>query len=316
MKKILIMIVLLILVCAPSLAETYTYSNEAVLAFFFECEDFDREIPASLTDAFKDCIEAGDEILCGTVYASKGHSAPDTLIRSEALLALRRDEKILLLGAKVLEDGWRCEVETDSFLSPGQKFDLTTLPLHNSEGAFLGAALAIVCGEEAFLVSVRDDLHVMLEQYQTPWKDGSMLKIRVGMSFLYASRYKDGIEQESRSATGVFSMRLCGWTYENFPKSCAEVAAWEGRNMPEFAEDEAFIFGVNLREKPTGQSRSLGRYTTAVRVLDRAEGLQAPWYQVQFEDKTGWVSGTYVLWPENERHLSEIALYLSEMLYP
>ena len=88
MKKILILIVLLILVCAPSLAETYTYSNEAVLAFFFECEDFDREIPASLADAFKDCIEAGDEILCGTVYASKSYGAPDTPIRSASSLCV------------------------------------------------------------------------------------------------------------------------------------------------------------------------------------------------------------------------------------
>ena len=86
--------------------------------------------------------------------------------------------------------------------------------------------------------------------------------------------------------------------------------------MPEFEEGEAFIFGVNLRERPTGQSPSMGKFTTRVRVLDRAEGPQVPWYQVQFDDKTGWVSGTYVLWPEHEPHRSQIMLHLSEMLYP
>ena len=316
MKKIMIMLALLIGLCASAQAEPYTYSSDQAPTVYFECEDFQSEIPASLSDVFDSCLQAGDEILCGAAYDTRYRSGRETERGKEALLALRRDEKILLLGAKETENGWRCTVETDRFFAPGQLFDLTVLPRHNTEGAFIGVNLAIVCGEEEFLVSVRNNGRVFLEQYQRPWTDGSTLEIHISMGFLYASRYLDRILQESRSAEGVFSMRLCGWTYDSFPKSCDEVGAWEGRGMPEFAEDEAFIFGVNLREKPTGQSRSLGQYTTAVRVLDQKEGLQAPWYQVQFEDKIGWVSGTYVLWPENERHLSEIAMHLSQMLYP
>lgn len=311
-----LLLILLLCLCAPAQAQTYIYSSDQAPTVYFECEDFDSEIPDALLDVFDSFLQAGDEILCGAAYDTRYRSGRETERGKEALLALRRDEKILLLGAKETENGWRCAVETDDFFAPGQRFDLTVLPRHNLEGAFIGVNLAIVCGEEEFLVGVRNNGCVMLEQYQRPWTNGSTLEIQVGMGFLYASRHLDGILQESRSAEGVFSMRLCGWRYDSFPKSCEEVGTWEGRGMPEFAEDEAFIFGVNLREKPTGQSRSLGQYTMAVRVLGRREGLQAPWYQVQFEDKTGWVSGTYVLWPENERHRSEIAMYLSQMLYP
>jgi len=312
-KTMIILLVLMLWMCVPALAEPYTYSSDQAPAVYFECEDFDAEIPEALLGVFNSCIKAEDEILCGTMAAAKYRSGRETGHGAEALLALRRDEKILLLGAKKKEDGWRCAVETDSFFSPGQKFDLTILPRHNSEGAFIGVYPTIVCGEEEFLVSVREDARIILEQYQAPWEDGSTIQINVSKGFLYASCYKDDILQESRSADGVIPGRLCGWTVEAFPKSFAEVAKWEGRGMIEFAEDEAFIYGVNLRERPTGSSYSMGKYTAKVRVLDRAEGKQSPWYQVEFGGMRGWVSGTYVLKPGVHNYTSEIALYLSEV---
>lgn len=312
----MVLMTALLLLCLPAQAEPYVYSSDQAPTVYFECEDFDDEIPTSLSGVFDSCLQAGDEILCGTLRMTRWQSGKETGMGTDAVLALRRGENILLLGANKGESGWQCAVETDSFFAPGQRFDVTVLPKHNADGDFVGTYPALVCGDEEFQLSVREDARVILEWYRRPWEDGSTLEIHVGMGSLYASRYLDGILQESRSADGVFSSRLRGWTYEAFPKSCEEVAAWEGRNMPAFEEGEAFIFGVNLREKPTGKSHSLGQYTTKVRVLDSAEGTQTPWYQVQFDDKTGWVSGTYVLWPENERHLSDIALYLSKMLYP
>lgn len=312
LKRILMMILLLCL-CVSAQAEPYTYSSDQAPTVRFDCEDFDAEIPEALSGVFDSRIRAGDEILCGTMDVTKYNSGRETVRGAEALLALRRGEKILLLGAKKTETGWRCAVETDSFISPGQRFDLTILPRHNAEGAFIGVYPAIVFGEEEFLVSVREDARMILELYRAPWGDGSLLTINVGQSFLFADRYKDGILQESRSATGVIPGRICGWTSEAFPRSCAEVAEWEGRGMIEFAENEAFIFGVNLRERPTGSSRSMGKYTAKVRILDRAEGKQSPWYQVAFGGMTGWVSGTYVLRPGMHNGTSEIALYLSEV---
>jgi len=316
MKKTIIMLVVMLLLSVPALADTYVYSSDQAPAVYFECEDFDGKMPDALAVVFDSCLHEDNEILCGTLRVTKYHSGRETENGTDALLAIRRDGKTVLLGASKTDGAWQCTVETDSFFAPGQRFDVTVLPFHNLEGGFIGTYPALVCGEEEFLLDVGPDGKVMLQQYQRPWEDGSTLHIRVYMSSMYASRHKDGILQESRSATGVFSSRLCGWTYETFPKSCAEVEAWRWKDMPEFEEGEAFIFGVNLRERPTGKSPSMGQYTARVRVLDRAEGPQAPWYQVQVDDKIGWVSGTYVLWPQNEQHLSEIALYLSQMLYP
>jgi len=315
MKRMMLVLLLLCLF-VPAQAETYVYSNEDALNIYYECEDFGGALPDALAGVFDRRLRQGGEILCGTLRMTRYHSEPGVVQGRDALLALRRDGMILLLGA-CQEDGlWRCAVETDSFFSPGERFDVTVLPEHGQSGGFRGASLALVCGEEEFRVTVQEDGGIRLKQYRAPCADGSELRIDVNAGSLRARRTKDGIEQESGAAAGVISDRLCGFTKDAFPKSCAQVNTWKGEGPVVLREDEVVIFGVNLREKPTGESHSQGRYTAKARVLGREEGPSAPWYQVSIGDTTGWVSGVYVLWPQNEQHLSEIALYLSQMLYP
>lgn len=315
MKKIIILTVLLLCLCLPVQADSYVYSNEQALNIYYECEDFDGVIPDSLDGAFDSRIASGDEVLCGTRRVMKYHNDPGVAQGEDALLALKRDGRILLLGAKRTDGVWRCAIETDSFFAPGQQFDLTVLPQPGEGGQMRGASLAIVCGAEEFLVSVQEDGSLALAAYCVPWADGSTLNISVSMGFLHAQRTLDGILQESRSASGVIAKRLCGWTYDIFPKSCAEVAAWEGRGVTPLGEDEVFVFGVNFREQPTGNSRSMGKYTAKARVIGREPGQMTSWYQVRIGDTVGWVSGTYVLWPQNERDSAAIVEYLSKMPY-
>ncbi|MBQ8619297.1 MAG: SH3 domain-containing protein [Clostridia bacterium] len=305
---------LLLCLCLSVQAEPYVYSSDQVPLVFFDCEDFDSELPKSLSGVFDEWLKEGDAIISGTVCTTRYHSQPETMLSSDALLAIERDGKILLLGAEYRDGAWCSAVETDSFISPDRKFDLTCLPMHGMEGKFNGAFPALVCGGGEFVVDVLADARVILQEYRATCADLSELRICTGSGSIDARRTLDGIEQESGSAIGVFSGRLRGWTYDAFPKSCAQVNALEGAGMPAFAEGEALIFGVNLREQPTSQSRSLGKYTAIVRILDRREGTHAPWYQVQWEDKTGWVSGDYVLFPEYEPHRSSIALHLSDLL--
>jgi len=314
LKRTMIVWMLLFWLCAGVQAEPYVYSSDQTPLVFFDCEDFDGEIPLQLGGVFDEWIQKGDAILCGTVCTTRYHKYPETALSADALLAVERGEKILLLGASYRDGMWSSAVETDSFFIPGQKFDVTCLPRHGISGSFVGALPALVCSDGEFIVSVRADARVILEEYRAPCPDGSELSIGVGNGILYAHRMLEGIEQESGRAAGVFGSRLRHWTYDAFPKSCVQVNAMDGTGMPAFEEGEAFIFGVNLREKPTGQSRSLGKYTAIVRVLDRAEGTHAPWYQVQWADKTGWVSGDYVLFPEHEPHLLQIAMQLSAEL--
>lgn len=313
-KKLFFVCCMLLLWSVAVQAEPYIYSSDQATLVFFDCEDFDDVIPITLDGVFDAWMKVDDSVISGTVCITRYRSQPESMLSADALVAIKREEKILLLGAGYRDGVWRSAVETDQFFAPGQRFDVTCLPAHGYSGGFTGASPALVCGGEEFIVSVRADASVFLERYCVSCPDGSKLSIRAGGGSLHASRMLDGIEQESGSAIGIFGGRLRSWTYDAFPKSCAQVKEMEGMGMPEFAEGEAFIFGVNLRERPTGQSPSLGKYTAIVRVLDRAEGTHAPWYQVQWEDKTGWVSGDYVLWPQHEPHRSQIALHLSEKM--
>ena len=313
MKRWMIVWMLLLCLSISAKAESYIYSSDQTPLVFFDCEDFDAQIPAQLTGVFDEWIQAGDQILSGTVCTTRYHKYPETALSADAMLALGREGKILLLGAAYTDGKWRCAVETDSFFASGQRFDVTCLPRHGVEGKMIDALPALVCGGE-FILSVHEDARVFIEEYRASCADGSELSIGVGSGIVYAHRELEGIEQESGRAEGVFSGRLRGWTYDAFPKTCDQVNALDGIGMPEFEAGEALISGVNLREQPTGNSRSLGQYTAIVRILDRTEGTHAPWYQVQWEDKIGWVSGDYVLFPEYERHRSQIASHLSQML--
>lgn len=314
MKRILSIWMLLVCLHISAQAEPYVYSSDQTPLVFFDCEDFDEEIPQQLAGVFDAWLVEGDEIISGTVCVTRYHGRPQEVFSGDALLALERDGRILLLGAAYRDGAWRSAAETDSFFPLGERFDVTCLPRHGADGALIGALPALMYGSGEFIVSVWADARVMLEEYRASCTDGSELRIGVGSGLLYAHRMLDGIEQESASARGVFGRRLRNWTCDAFPKTCEQVNALEGMGMPRFAEGEVLIAGVNLREQPTGQSPSMGKYTAIVRIMDRREGTHAPWYQVQWADKTGWVSGDYVLFPEHEPHLSQIAMHLSSLM--
>lgn len=284
-----------IFLAAPALAEPYVYSNEAALNSYFECEDFDAEIPAALLGVFDSRLTDGDEILCGSVRMMREHDRPGAVARMDALLSMRRGDKVLLLSAAWDDGGWHVAVETDSFFSSDQHFDITVLPQHGEEGQFTGASLALVCGDEAFRVAVKEDGSILLRQYAASWPDGSTLYILADAGKLSLERLKDGVVQETKSAVGLISARLCGWTYDAFPRNSEEVAAWGKAHPVELDEGEAFIYGVNLREQPTGQSRAMGEYTARVHVLGSQPGTKTPWYHVAVGETTGWVSGVYLL---------------------
>ena len=82
-----------------------------------------------------------------------------------------------------------------------------------------------------------------------------------------------------------------------FPKSAEEASnfmgqCWEGVN------DRSLAWGANLREKPTGSSRSLGKYRIALaEVLEEKPGKNQPWYHVRIGNAEGWMSGPYVVDP-------------------
>ena len=167
-KRILILWMMLLGLCISAQAEPYVYSSDQTPLVFFDCEDFDSEIPAQLAGVFDEWLEEHDKILCGTVCVTRYHSKPDTMFSADALMALERDEKILLLGARYTDGAWRSAVETDSFFVPGQKFDVTCLPRHGAEGGLIGALPALVCGGEEFILNVYGDAHCVRGRTDNP----------------------------------------------------------------------------------------------------------------------------------------------------
>ena len=85
-------------------------------------------------------------------------------------------------------------------------------------------------------------------------------------------------------------------TLNNFPSTQQAAAAlaqssWAGVEM-----EQLVMIGGNLREKPTGKSRSLGYSQGRViaEMLGQQPGLYEPWYQVRVGHTVGWVSGSLV----------------------
>lgn len=108
-----------------------------------------------------------------------------------------------------------------------------------------------------------------------------------------------------RAGNHYFYLPHSGWLgnwpdLSAFPQSAEEASnfmgqCWEGIN------DRALVWSANLRLKPTGSSRSLGKYHVALaEVLDEKPGKTLPWYHVRIGNAEGWVSGPYVVDPTDQ----------------
>jgi len=85
-------------------------------------------------------------------------------------------------------------------------------------------------------------------------------------------------------------------SFDEYPTTYAQAEqlaadSWAGVPLERLA-----ILGGNLREKPTGKSRSLGYAQGNVigEILGQKPGVSEPWYQVRVGDTVGWTSGNYV----------------------
>lgn len=77
-------------------------------------------------------------------------------------------------------------------------------------------------------------------------------------------------------------------------RQAAELAERSWRGLP---REKLAVLGGNLREEPTGRSRSLGVMQGAVLgelLGEQQPGLYEPWFRVRVGHTVGWVSATYV----------------------
>lgn len=287
----------LALLCAMLLAAA-SASAAAVREYVFDsgsgdvyaaCVDYEGELPPAVQDIFSGALRGEDRILAASRYSQRWRSK-DVVVHDSILLAVEREGCILFISAFREESGWAVCVETDSFLQPGTAFSITCMP--DDELSSYRGGQAIVCGDESWLLSVERGGWVRLCALVMTEGDRRQ---EVDMNLLSLFILRDGQESAQKFGPCCMPSRLAAWRSEDFPRSAEEIERYVSAHQPRLAPGEAYISGVNLREQPTGSSRSLGVYSAKVQVLGSRPGKQYPWYQVRIGETEGWVSGAYLI---------------------
>lgn len=286
MKRISLVLIMLLLLTVTAAAESRKVVDQAGKLVWME---FDDELPAEAQTAFSSVLRAGDRVLSGALHGTRQ--------QQEAILAVEREGKVLLMGAVLAsgENTWKAAIETDSFFAPGTELDIKAEPTYSPYGNELDDKLRIACGEERYGLSLYANGSIKIEFYDRLEADGSWFNILLGFGTMACYRYVNDAREELCIARGVIPGRFAAWTHATFPKTAEQVQDAGRAHALELAWDEAFVSGGNFREKPTGSSKSWGQYCAKVKVLGSEPGTQEPWIHVQLGHLTGWVSDNYVL---------------------
>lgn len=286
-----VLALLMLLFCVPAFAQEYIFEDES--NSYFVCRDFGSELTPEGKMIFGPLLREGDDVLCGTMFTEEYKTQTSITGRGAALLAVRRDGKILLMGADRNSDkNWHASVETDSFLPPDAAFTITCEPMGTKYVSYVHLALTV--GDEVFALRTQFSGALYLYEYRRKEADGSEQVIHCYGGSYRCTKRRDGEETTLHAPDGGLPTRLCSWTMESFPDTPERVDAWLAAHPMDEPEDVGYIWGVNLREKPTGQSRSWGEYSAKVKILDKQPGKEAPWFHVRIGNLEGWVSGVYL----------------------
>ena len=293
MKKIgwMALLCAMLLAAAPASAarvREYAFDSGSGDAYA-ECVDYEGELSSEVQEIVSGVLREGDQILAASRYSMWWRSR-NTVVHDSIVLAVEREGRILFISAFREESGWSVCMETDSFLQPGTAFSITCMP--DDELSSYRGGQAIVCGDEIWLLSVERGGWVRLVALVMTKGSGRQM---IDMNLLSLFVLRNG--QESGQSFGGCCMpsRLAAWQAEDFPRSAEEIERYVSAHQPRLAPGEAYISSVNLREQPTGSSRSLGVYSAKVQVLGSRPGKQYPWYQVRIGETEGWVSGAYLI---------------------
>lgn len=276
-------------------AQTYTFSDPEHSRTMYTCEDFARDIPSSAKEAFADVLREGDEIICGTIIDVTWEGLEGEQGGS-AMMAIRRGENLLLLGAlRGHEDEvWRACVESDRFLPEDIAFSMTCVPDYSSRGVLRFVCMVLDTGNEQLMIQASSDGMLYLHEYVRKETDGTKTVAAYANGAVDWGKRKDGKKDAIYGGAGPMPSRLCAWTYDSLPRSLEESENWTAPLPFDLTEDEGYLSGVNLRERPTGQSQSFGIYRAKVQILGQQPGPDALWYNVRVGNLEGWASGRYL----------------------
>ena len=295
MKRIglVLLLALLLTVSGAQAAQVYKLGDPK-RGDYYTCTDFDGEMPGDVAEIFSSLMRAGDEVICG----SRGQLRNSNLqeVRCDSVIAaVRREGNVLLMGAYQGSGVWDACVETDCFIPADCVFDITYLPEERGENWALSAGHAVVCADECYRLSVEQRGRIHWYCYTKENADGSRHCMEAYAVALIYYQIHNGEKTDFGNERCSVPTELSAWTMDTIPKDHIGQQIWAADYQPFVNAGEGYICGVNVREQPTGKSRSLGVYSAKVQVLGKQQGTQAPWMHVRFGDTEGWVSGDYFL---------------------
>lgn len=270
-----------------ALAESRTYELDAGSNGYFLCEDFAGKMTRQAQRIFDGLMMVDDEVLCGTLFEEHYRNSPGKVNRGGALMAVKRDGRILLMSANGDEGRWNAGLETDSFLPQDAQFSITTVFSNHY------AHPTITYQDAAYEVRTLGNGGAYLYAYS--WTDETGKALRMDCDNGKFSLREEGDWPYTILAEGrAVPDRLAAWNADALPKDEADIRAFEAAHPIRLNNDEAYITSVNLREQATGKSDTWGKYTAKVQILEQKPGNDAPWFHVRVGNLEGWASGAYV----------------------
>ena len=126
-----LLLVLCLMIPGAQAAQEYTLGDPR-RGDYYTCTDFDGQMPADVAEVFSSLMREGDEVLCGSRGQLRNSNLQEVR-RNSIVMAVRREGKVLLMGAYNRDGNWEACVETDSFIPSDCVFDINYLPEEDGE---------------------------------------------------------------------------------------------------------------------------------------------------------------------------------------
>ena len=288
MKQFFSMLLTMLFLMLMGIAYADTYELDDGTNGYYICEEFDGEMSEYAAQIFADLVWATDEVISGALFEEHYRTRPDMKGRGGALVAVRRDGKILLMSANTNGKGWTAAIETDSFLPPDALFSLNCEPKNH----FVHLTLDYQGVSYEIRTSAEGGAYLFRYNWLDDQGNGLNMSCNGGM-FVLNRKASNGTDEKLCDAVAVPD-RLAAWKADELPRTVESLMAFGQEHPMELEDDEAYTISVNLRESATGKSKTWGEYTAKVEILGQKPGNDAPWYNVRVGNLEGWVSGVYV----------------------
>lgn len=292
MKK---MVVLLLLLLWPGcVARGETWTVDTAINPIYYVETFGESLPEAASDALDGTPFEHAKVRQGVVIRMD-YKNPAKLKGHSLLLAAEHEGRTLLIGGtKLPGEQWKVWPASESFLRDQEPFEISARQRYDKEGNIGAVFPAVVYGEGYYMIGHGEGYSDIAAYVSVDANGNGLWIVPSYPEFSYELYiYRDGERTEHLNYEICLPARLEMMDADTFPRTPDDLDCL-AQQYP-LSDQGTYVFAANLREKPTGRSRSQGVYRWApAQVLESKPGVQSPWYKVRIGDTEGWMSGPYV----------------------